>query len=130
MSERMFSPEVIREIREEIASSIHCALPGKVERFDSESCTADIRPMVRRRAGGRVVAMPVLKGVPVFSAGGADPVAENGDECLVIFADCAIDGWFETGEASLPVSGRMHDLADAFAFVGFRSRARMGGGGG
>ena len=43
-----------------------------------------------------------------------------GDACLVIFADRDIDAWFESGEAEVPPSGRMHNLSDGFAFVGFR----------
>ena len=44
----------------------------------------------------------------------------EGDACLVIFADCDIDAWFESGEAELPESNRMHSLSDGFAFVGFK----------
>ena len=69
---------------------------------------------------------PVLSDVPVFFPGSRDsaitwPVSA-GDECLLVFADSAIDGWFESGEAEAPASERRHDLSDAFAFVGFRSR--------
>ena len=37
----------------------------------------------------------------------------------MVFADRDIDAWFETGEAGVPPSGRMHSLSDGFAFVGF-----------
>ena len=33
-----------------------------------------------------------------------------------------IDAWFESGEAEMPGSPRMHSLSDGFAFVGFRTR--------
>ena len=33
-----------------------------------------------------------------------------------------MDGWYDTAQATLPPSPRKHDLSDAFAFVGFRSR--------
>ena len=45
----------------------------------------------------------------------------EGDACLVVFADRDIDSWFETGEAEVPPSGRMHSLSDGFAFVGFKA---------
>ena len=45
-----------------------------------------------------------------------------GDECLVIFADFPIDAWLNDGEAKASISVRCHDLSDAFAFVGFRSK--------
>ena len=50
---------------------------------------------------------------------------QEGDACLVIFADRDIDSWFETGEAEVPPSGRMHSLSDGFAFVGFRTRRNV-----
>ena len=90
--------------------------------FDSETGTAVIQPAVRRRdLDGNVVTAPVLSGVPVYL-----PTAEfaphAGDQCMMIFADCCIDGWFDTGGAVVPPTKRMHDLADGFAIVGFRTR--------
>ena len=64
--------------------------------------------------------LPLLRDVPVFM-----PVpfeVHEGDACLVIFADRDIDAWFESGEAEVPPSSRMHSLSDGFAFVGFRTR--------
>ena len=122
MTEVSMTPEILQSLRESIASAIHCALPGRVVSFDASTQTADIQPMVRRRGeDGIVYTMPVLNQVPVFLPAGSGFTVSPGDACLLIFADCCIDGWYETGEASLPMSGRAHDLSDAFAFVGFRS---------
>ena len=107
------SPRDISELKKEILSSIHCALPGQVVSFDAETMTAVIRPAVK--------GMPLLRDVPVFM-----PVSfevNEGDLCLVIFADADTDAWFESGEAEGTVSGRKHSLSDAFAFVGFRGRS-------
>ena len=116
----------IEAIKREIMGSLHCALPGVVESFDPEYQTATIRPMIKTRFRGEPVSLPLLQDVPVFfpgtrSAGITWPVSA-GDECLVIFADLPIDAWLNDGEAEAPVSVRCHDLSDAFAFVGFRSR--------
>ena len=108
--------EELQALKRDILTSLHCALPGTVVSFDAESQTAVIQPAVSRNN----VQMPLLRDVPVFM-----PVAfevNEGDACLVIFADCDIDAWFETGEAEVPESGRMHSLSDGFAFVGFRTR--------
>ena len=99
--------EEIKTLKDNIFSSIHCALPGKIVSFDAESQTAVIQPAVKRRAEQRDVPLPLLN---------------PGDACLVIFADCDIDAWFESGEAEMPASNRMHSLSDGFAFVGFRPR--------
>ena len=111
----------IAALKQDILSSLHCALPGKVVSFDADSQTAVIQPALRRRAEqGDEVPLPLLRDVPVFM-----PVpfeVREGDACLMIFADCDIDAWFETGAVSEPESSRMHSLSDGFAFVGFKTR--------
>ena len=121
--------EELQVLKQDILSSLHCALPGTVVSFDAESQTAVIQPAVSRVIpsaveGSLSFSMPLLRDVPVFM-----PVSfevNPGDVCLVIFADCDIDAWFETGEAEVPASDRMHSLSDGFAFVGFRTRGNNG----
>ena len=117
MMEEQKRQEELQAMKRDIFESLHCALPGTVVSFDAETQTAVIRPAVKTSSG---VAFPLLRDVPVFM-----PVSfeiNEGDACLVIFADRDIDAWFETGEAEVPPSGRMHSLSDGFAFVGFRTR--------
>ena len=108
--------EEIKVLKQDILSSLHCALPGTVVSFDAGAQTAVIQPAVKRNE----IQMPILRDVPVFM-----PVqfeVNPGDTCLVVFADCDIDAWFATGEAEVPESNRSHSLSDGFAFVGFRTR--------
>ena len=122
--------EELQALKRDILFSLHCALPGTVVSFDSESQTAVIQPAVFRviptvaEGSPSSVSLPLLRDVPVFM-----PVSfevNPGDVCLVIFADCDIDAWFETGEAEVPASDRMHSLSDGFAFVGFRTGGNNG----
>ena len=101
------SPAAVRALKKEILSSLHCALPGTVESYDAETGTAGIRPALR--------GMPVLQDVPVFACHDVSA----GDACLVVFADCDVDAWFDGNDSADPASVRMHSLSDAFAFVGF-----------
>ena len=110
--------EELQALKQNILFSLHCALPGTVVSFDAESRTAVIQPAVKRRTEQMDVPLPLLRDVPVFM-----PVSfeiNPGDACLVIFADCDIDAWFESGEVEVPESSRMHSLSDGFAFVGFK----------
>ena len=117
-----FLEQALEAFRKEIFASLHVAMPGRVVAYDAETGTATIQPAVRRRdLDGRLVTAPMLNGVPVFLPT-ADFVPQTGDQCMVIFADCCIDGWFDTGSAVVPPSKRTHDLADGFALVGFRTR--------
>ena len=117
-----FLEQTLEAFRKEIFASLHVAMPGRVVAYDAETGTATIQPAVRRRdMDGRLVTAPMLNGVPVFLPT-ADFMPQTGDQCMVIFADCCIDGWFDTGSAVVPPAKRMHDLADGFAIVGFRTR--------
>ena len=108
-------------LRRDFLFSFHCAMPGIVESFDPETQTVTVRPANAQ--------LPLLRDVPVFFPGTRSSaitwMIEPGDECLVIFADSAIDRWFDSGEPAEPLSDRSHDLSDAFAFVGFRSRPNV-----
>ena len=112
------SPQEREALKQEIFSSLHCALPGKVLSFDAERQTAEVQPCVKLGS----MNYPVLSDVPVFMP---VPFEVNpGDACLVIFADIDIDAWFESGEPQEPKSARRHALSDGFAFVGFKVRGR------
>ena len=93
---------------------IYCALDDRIP-----FCEALILPYVLWFGCCVFVTVyTLLRDVPVFVCAEVNP----GDLCLVVFADCDVDAWLETGEAGEPASGRMHSLSDAFAFVGFRRR--------
>ncbi len=107
------NPLDIAAVKQDILSSLHCALPGMVVAFDAASQTADIRLAKK--------GLPVLRGVPVFL-----PVPfeiREGDACLVVFADHDIDAWLDSGEDGEPASGRTHSLSDGFAFIGFKTHS-------
>ena len=117
-----FLEQALEAFRKDIFASLHVAIPGQVVSYDMESGTAVIQPAIRKRdIDGKLVTAPVLSGVPVYLPT-ADFTPGEGDQCMVIFADCCIDGWFDTGNAVVPPSKRSHDLADGFAIVGFRTR--------
>ncbi|AOI78023.1 Gp138 family membrane-puncturing spike protein [Burkholderia sp. NRF60-BP8] len=112
----------------------HVALPGTVESYDVDAQTvvvqAGIKATLRAEDGTlSTVALPLLVDCPVqFPAGGGATMTfpvTKGDECLVVFADGAIDAWWQSGGVGEKVSVRMHDLSDGFALLGFRSKPRV-----
>ena len=106
-------------LKQDILSSLHVAMPGIVESYDSSAHTATVQPALRRRTrSGTVLTAPLLRQVPVFVPS-PDFTVSPGAHCLLIFADFCIDGWAESGQPVLPPSPRRHDLSDAFALVGF-----------
>lgn len=126
------SPEVLQALKQDIFSSLRVALPGIVQSYDPETRTASVQPAVRSRltSSGEPVLFPLLREVPVFMPRFSDDSItldiRPGDMCLLIFADVNTDGWYETCSATLPPSGRRHDLSDAFAFAGFWPKTNRG----
>jgi hypothetical protein len=49
---------------------------------------------------------------------------QQGDECLVVFADFNIDAWHYAGGQQTPLDKRRHDISDGFAIVGPNSLAK------
>ena len=115
MNNDYLSPEFRDALKQELLSSLHCALPGTVVSFDAERQTAVIQPAVKVGS----MTFPLLGDVPVFMPVSVD--VHPGDACLVVFADIDIDAWFDTGVPQEPRSARKHALSDGFAFVGFKT---------
>jgi len=130
--------EILKRLANQINFDLRCAAPGIILSFDSSKQTCVVQLAVkeilrRNTVDGTVmesVDIPPIVDVPLVfpKAGGYQitfPVNE-GDECLVIFADTYIDSWWERGcnknsqgvyEGQEPNSLRRHDLSDGFAIL-------------
>lgn len=108
-----------------IFEQINCQTVGKIEKFNPDEQTAEIKIVFTRLFEGKEYEYPVLIDCPVVILGGASgsvrvPV-RNGDFCLVMFNDVNIDNWFEGAINKLPDSNRRHSISDGFALVGIRN---------
>ena len=118
--------EAIRAAMRSAGVNIRVAMPGIVEEFDRERQTVAVRPAIREvlRSGGaeREIEIPPLVDVPIVlpRAGGylLALAPRAGDECLVVFADSCIDGWWQSGGVQSQAERRRHDLSDGFAILG------------
>lgn len=111
----------------DMLSSLNCHQVGTVQSFNALKQTATVSLNMKLSVAGEIKSYPLLVDVPVFVLGGGNRVVtipiRNGDTCLVLFNDRDVDNWFSTGIPSVPSSGRLHDLSDGLALVGFRSLA-------
>ena len=130
----LFPSESVNSANEEnnLLFNLRVAMPGIVNSVNSNG-TIDVQPAVRERITDSnnimsFVNLPIIPNVPVCfpSSGGCyiNMPISIGDECLLIFADTAIDYWWLYGEIQNPVEIRRHDLSDAFAILGPRSQPR------
>jgi len=109
-------------------------MPGIIESFEPSNQTCTVQPAIRRvlrtedgtETTVTQVNLPILINVPVctYEAAGFSvtlPI-EKGDECLIVFSERCIDGWYDRGAVAPPITYRMHDLSDAFVVVGPASK--------
>lgn len=116
----------IKAAKDALNNELRVAMPGIVEGWDAETQTVTVQLAIREKiinAGAEEeLQIPLLVDVPVVMprAGGYSLVfAPNpGDECLVVFADNCIDGWYQSGGVQSQVDNRRHDLSDGFAILG------------
>lgn len=129
---------VIRSAMDSVRSSIRVAMPGIVEKYDAKTQTVSVQLAIREKVHTTGadnqqtvsdVNIPLLVDVPIVMprAGGfvLAFVPKKGDECLVIFADLCIDGWWQSGGVQNQAELRRHDLSDGFAIFGTWSQKRL-----
>ncbi len=116
MSDTPTLAEVFSEILTEALESVHTALPGRVESYNSSTQTADVKPMVLDPDG---TPLPVLPNVPVaFQRGGGGFLSfplVSGDFVFVICAEASLDQWRAKAAETAPGDVRRHHLTAAVA---------------
>lgn len=128
IKERFNSPEEeARLAGENVAANLRVAIPGIIDSFDPIKQTATVQPAISEnvrlgQGDAKPTSLPLLTDVPVVfpRAGGyclTFPV-KPGDECLLVFSDMCIDGWWQSGGVQRQIETRRHDLSDAQAIIG------------
>lgn len=124
LEQRISNLEIlINNLVSNIKSDIRVALPAKVTSFDpvkqTISCIPTIRELVNINGEVSYRDLPELLDVPISTPRGGDWVItmpiKAGDECMVIFQDLCIDGWWFRGDIQNWNDLRRHDLSDAIA---------------
>jgi hypothetical protein len=125
---------LINKIMDNISNNLRVAIPGIIQEFDPETQTVSVQPALTENImnpdlSTSTVNLPLLVDVPIVlsRAGGyvlTMPV-QKGDECLIIFADSCIDGWFSYGGVQNQLEKRRHDLSDSFAILGTWSQPNV-----
>lgn len=122
--------DVIEQLIEQRVAQIHVSLPGRVESFNPDDNTVDVKPLIQRplilQDGTDLAeALPVITAVPVrYPRGAGDQFAlvwplAQGDFVQLIFCERSIDLWLSgDGSDTDPVDLRKHDLSDAVAVPG------------
>lgn len=128
MSEEVSLTELLDSHSDNIMASMRVCLPARIVKYNGDS-TAQVEVLINQvDQNNEQVAIPVLSDVPVqmWAYGSFSITAEpkQGDEGIVHFSDRCIDGWWASGNKSIPLDNRMHDLSDAFFSLGYRSQPK------
>lgn len=124
--------ETMAAAMESVGFDMRVAIPGIIQSWDKATQTVTVQPAIREKVANagseNEMAIPLLVDVPVIMprAGGYSLVfaPQAGDECLVVFGDACIDGWWQSGGVQSQVESRRHDLSDGFAILGCWSQPR------
>lgn len=126
--------ELIQKIQDKLSNNLRVAIPGIIQAFDPVAQTVTVQPAIREHIMNEDLStswvdIPLLVDVPIVlpRAGGyvlTMPI-QQGTECLVIFADMAIDGWFSYGGVQNQLEKRRHDLSDGFCLLGTWSQPNV-----
>lgn len=119
--------ELYRSMGDSWKSVLRVAIPGIIQSFDANNQTCTVQPAIREKVINSDYStswkeLPLLLDVPIVIPRAGNfvltlPIKE-GDECLVIFSDMCIDGWFSLGKIQNQLEKRRHDLSDGFAILG------------
>ncbi len=108
---------------------VHTAIPGKIEKYDEDSKTADVLPLLSKITIKNVeVVLPVIPGVPViFPSGKAFELSwevQKGDGVLLVFSEAALGAWVNSdgNKQVSPESKHRFSETDAMAVVGLSSK--------
>lgn len=125
--------EALRMAMDGRLSRLWTCLPGQVISVNLQDNTLEIQPTIQGQiqlpdGSYQYVNLPPLPDVPICfpNAGGfvlTLPIA-IGDEVLVVFSARCIDAWWQSSGVGKPMESRMHDLSDAFAIPGPRSKPK------
>lgn len=121
--------ELLETQGEEQQKKMNTHLPAEVISFDAATQTVSIKILIDQiDHNDEAMPLPPLVDVPVkFPQWGAFYMCaepKQGDTGLAHFSDRCIDGWWESGENSVPLDIRFHDLSDAFFDPGYNSQAK------
>lgn len=121
--------EVLQAFFDGQTADLHTMMPGKIVSYDPATQSATVAPAflrVYKATPNDPVAYPNISGVPVhqLTAGGAWvklPVTA-GDNCILVFAERALDAWIANGGQVDPVEVRRFNVNDCVAICGFNPK--------
>lgn len=123
--------DILANSGQNLALDLMCVRVGIVQAFYPENLTADVLIVNKKTLGLNADGSQVVRDWAKINAKICycspyltSPI-NQGDECLLLFADRELESWFINGVTSPISHSRMHDETDCIAIVGLRSLPKM-----
>lgn len=129
--------DLLDQYKKAMLLDLKCHDIGTIQSFNKDAQTAQVTINYKKTYNLKngisgiyenvLVDYPILLDVPVvvLRGGGARltfPIVV-GDQCVVMYNDRSIDGWFQSGQVGPITSPRLHSISDGIALVGLSSMA-------
>lgn len=124
--------ELLSAFGERLQGEINVCLPAQVESYDASTQLASVKPLLKRPLVGEdgvdleAESIPVINNVPVIHPSGGGYFVHlpltKGDPVTLVFSDRSLDRWIDKGGEVDPGFSHTHELSDAFAIPGGRSK--------
>ena len=134
LPEHMALPEmVLDKALKNLNYDIRVSMPGIIQSFDSSTQTVTVQLAIKEKLSinGNTSwqSIPLLVDVPIVVPKAGSFVITvpptKGDECIVLFQDCCLDAWWQSGGTQNQVELRRHDLSDGVAILGVWSQPNV-----
>jgi hypothetical protein len=121
---------ILEDLKNNIFYSLNCHRIGIIEKFNSETQTADISIFDKRvilendkeilKDYTLLINCPVV--IPNGAKGGLTFSINQGDYCILLVNDRDIDNWYRNGTKMKPNTIRVHNLSDCIAIPFLRNK--------
>ena len=115
----------LRMVFEGLMEGIFVGMPGEITEYDATTRLASVKPSILRQYKGKSTPTSIAPIQNVLIIQSRTAIAQVrlpvnvGDKCFLIFADRNISNFMQgDGSQKAPLDDRMHDVNDAFAFLG------------
>lgn len=110
--------DILRGAISNFMNNVHTALPGIFVSYDPSENKAVVQPALNKNYTSGMMPMPILDNVPVLFPPNVFFPINEGDYCLLVFSERALDPWLNAGGQVTPTDPRKFDLSDAIAIPG------------
>lgn len=117
--------EVLQVAIDANLANVNVCLPGRIEKYDSDTQYADVQPLLNRiLESGQTFPWPVIPNIPVKHprSNGGDAYVHmplvKGDDVLIIVSQRSLDIWKLQGGMTEQTDRRRFNITDAYALIG------------